>query len=301
MSEAAAFDPHRRALTGLAYRMLGSVSDAEDVVQDAFLRWYAAPRADVAEPRAYLMRVVTRLCLDVLKSARVRRETYVGPWLPEPVLDEAAVQPDSASELAEDISVALLLALERLTPTERAAFLLHDVFDRDFNEVAAILGRSAAACRQLAFRARGRVRASPRRYSADPAEGTRLAVAFMLAAQTGDVKALTALLAEDATLHSDGGGLRIAALNLIHGADRIARFAVGIARKAGAVGATPASVNGLPGFVLRDPRGEVRTVAFEVAEGVIHSVYLVANPQKLRHVVNREAAACGAPVLATDD
>jgi RNA polymerase sigma-70 factor, ECF subfamily len=222
MSAAAAFEPHRRALTGLAYRMLGSVSDAEDVVQDAFLRWHAAPRGEVAEPRAYLMRVVTRLCLDVMKSAQARRETYVGPWLPEPVLDAASVQPDTAGELAEDISVALLLALERLSPAERAAFLLHDVFDRDFSEVAAALGRSEAACRQLASRARAHVRASPRRFSADPAEGQRLAAAFMLAAQTGDVAALTGLLAADATLHSDGGGVRIAALNIIRGADRMA-------------------------------------------------------------------------------
>jgi RNA polymerase sigma-70 factor (ECF subfamily) len=285
MSEAAAFEPHRRALTGLAYRMLGSVSDAEDVVQDAFLRWHAASRADVAEPRAYLMRVVTRLCLDVLKSARARRETYVGPWLPEPVLDAAAVQPDTAGELAEDISVALLLALERLSPAERAAFLLHDVFDRDFTEIAATLGRSETACRQLASRARAHVRASPRRFAADPAEGQRLAAAFMLAAQTGDVRALTGLLAEDATLHSDGGGVRIAALNVIRGADRIARFTVGVVRKGEiTMDVEPALMNGLPGFVLTDSRGDVRTVAFEVADGMLSAIYLVANPNKLKHL-----------------
>ena len=287
MNTASAFEPHRRALTGLAYRMLGSMSDAEDVVQDAFLRWHAAPRGEVAEPRAYLMRVVTRLCLDVLKSARARREAYVGHWLPEPVLDAASVQPDTAGELAEDISVALLLALERLSPAERAAFLLHDVFDRDFSEVAAALGRSEAACRQLASRARAHVRASPRRFSADPAEGRRLAAAFMLAAQTGDVRALTGLLAADATLHSDGGGVRIAALNIIRGADRIARFTAGVVRKSErTMDVAPTLVNGLPGFVLRDRRGDVRTVAFEVGDGLIRAVYLVANPAKLKHVLS---------------
>jgi RNA polymerase sigma-70 factor (ECF subfamily) len=162
------------------------------------------------------------------------------------------------------------------------------VFDRDFSEVAAALGRSEAACRQLASRARAHVRASPRRFSADPAEGQRLAAAFMLAAQTGDVRALTGLLAADATLHSDGGGVRIAALNIIRGADRIARFTAGVVRKADmTMEVAPTLVNGLPGFVMRDARGEVRTVAFEVGEGLIRAVYLVANPNKLKHVVGR--------------
>ena len=154
----ASFEPHRRRLLGLAYRMLGSMAEAEDAVQEAYLRWHDADRASVAEPRAFLMTTTTRICLDVLKSARVRREEYVGPWLPDPVTDTAALAPDAQTELAEDLSVALLLALDRLSPLERAAFLLHDVFDYSFTQVADALGRNEAACRQLASRARTRVR-----------------------------------------------------------------------------------------------------------------------------------------------
>ena len=154
----ATFEPHRRRLLGLAYRMLGSMAEAEDAVQEAYLRWHDADRDHVAEPRAFLITTTTRICLDVLKSARVRREEYVGPWLPDPVTDTAALAPDTQTEMAEDLSVALLLALDRLSPLERAAFLLHDVFDYSFTQVAATLGRNEAACRQLASRARTRVR-----------------------------------------------------------------------------------------------------------------------------------------------
>jgi RNA polymerase sigma-70 factor (ECF subfamily) len=154
----ASFEPHRRRLLGLAYRMLGSMAEAEDAVQEAYLRWHDADRENVAEPRAFLITTTTRICLDVLKSARVRREEYVGPWLPDPVTDTAALAPDAQTEMAEDLSVALLLALDRLSPLERAAFLLHDVFDYSFTQVADTLGRNEAACRQLASRARTRVR-----------------------------------------------------------------------------------------------------------------------------------------------
>ena len=285
MTQATPFEPHRRPLTGLAYRMLGSLSDAEDVVQDAFLRWHTLPAADIGNPRAYLVRIVTRLCLDHLKSARVRRETYVGPWLPEPVLNAAALHPETPGELADDISVALLLALERLSPPERAAFLLHDVFDRDFAEIAATLNRSEPACRQLAARARVHIRAQ-KRFPADPAEGQRLAAAFLHAAQTGNIATLTSLLAPAATLHSDGGGQRTAALNIIIGADKIARFTAGVVRKTPpAMTVTPATLNGLPGFILTQPNGDLRTIAFETADGVISAIYLVANPDKLRRVV----------------
>src|SRR6478735_4308315 len=156
---ATSFDPYRRRLLGLAYRMLGSMADAEDAVQDAYLRWHAADRTNVSDPRAFLMTTTTRICLDLLTSARARREEYVGPWLPEPVVDTTALAPDSRAELAEDLSIALLLTLDRLSPLERAAFLLHDVFDFSFSEVANALERSEAACRQLAARARANVRA----------------------------------------------------------------------------------------------------------------------------------------------
>ena len=169
---AASFEPYRRRLLGLAYRMLGSMADAEDAVQETYLRWHGADRDNVSDPRAFLMTTTTRICLDMLTSARARREEYVGPWLPEPVVDTAALAPDSRTELAEDLSIALLLTLDRLSPLERAAFLLHDVFDFSFSEVATALERSEAACRQLAARARAHVRAArPRGATAPPRSG----------------------------------------------------------------------------------------------------------------------------------
>src|SRR6516162_5664868 len=251
--EVAAFETHRRALTGLAYRMLGSRAEAEDVVQDAYLRWHEADQDAIEEPRRYLGTIVTRLCLDRMKSARTRREVYVGQWLPEPVVDEA-LDTDAAGDLAHDLSVALMLLLERLSPLERASFLLHDVFGLDFVEVARALGRGEAACRQLAARARAHFETGRPRFSASREQGDRLAAAFRLAVTSGDTGALMRILAEDAVLYSDGGGKRAAALNPIHGADRIARFFAGVLRKNSAlatVAARPATVNGLPGFVMR--------------------------------------------------
>jgi RNA polymerase sigma-70 factor, ECF subfamily len=282
--DAAGFEAHRRHLTGLAYRMLGSLAEAEDVVQEAFLRWHAADRAAVANPRAFLAKTVTRLCLDQLKSARARRETYVGPWLPEPVLDEAALAADTNAEFAHDLSVALLLTLERLSPLERAAFLLHDVFDMGYAEVAETLSRSEAACRQLAARAREHVRATRPRYRVSPDEGDRLAAAFRAASQSGDAAALARLLAADAVLYTDGGGRRVAALNPIYGADKISRFVVALAAKYPPLPARPQRINGLPGFVVPDPEGGAQTVAFAIDGGKIAAIYLVRNPEKLRHV-----------------
>ncbi len=280
------FEAHRRHLMGLAYRMLGSLAEAEDAVQEAYLRWHAAERGVVENPRAFLSTIVTRLCLDQLKSARVRRESYVGPWLPEPVLDAAALDAESASDHAHDLSVALMLTLERLSPLERAAFLLHDVFDMEFAAVAATLGRSEAACRQLAARARAHVQAARPRFTPSPDEGARLAAAFRQAAQSGDTAAMARLLAEDAVLYSDGGGKRVAALNPICGGDKIVRFFAGIARKNGLRGlrAREASINGLPGFVMVDAEGALQTSAFAVADGRIAAIYLVANPDKLQRV-----------------
>src|SRR5215510_13484011 len=221
--DVAAFEPHRRRLTGLAYRMLGSLSEAEDIVQDAYLRWHAADRGQVDNPRAYLSRTVARLCLDHLKSARVRRETYVGPWLPEPIVDETALSPDSASELADDLSVALLMTLERLSPLERAAFLLHDVFDMEFADIAGVLDRSEGACRQLASRGRAHVSEERPRFRPSEDDVTRLTDAFHRAVLSGDAAQFADLLAQDAVLYSDGGGKRIAALNPIVGRDKILR------------------------------------------------------------------------------
>lgn len=283
---ARAFETHRRALVGLAYRMLGSRAEAEDVVQDAYLRWHDVDRAGIGEPRHYLGTVVARLCLDRMKSARARREVYVGSWLPEPVVDES-FDATAASDFAHDLSVALMLTLERLSPLERAAFLLHDVFELDFAEVGRALDKNEAACRQLAARARDHLKAERPRFPASREEGQRLATAFRRAAETGDAQALMDLLAADAVLYSDGGGKRQAALNPIIGADKILRFYAGITRKNSTLAQAqyrPAAINGMAGFVLRELDGAIDTIAFETRDGRIAAIYLVRNPDKLRHV-----------------
>jgi RNA polymerase sigma-70 factor (ECF subfamily) len=277
---AADFEPHRKLLTGLAYRMLGSVAEADDVVQDAFLRWREVDRAAVDEPRAYLTRIVSRLCLDRMKSASHRREQYVGVWLPEPVVAEAA------ASLADDLSVALLLALERLSPLERAAFLLHDVFDMDYVAIGDAIGREEAACRQLAARARAHVRDQRPRYEPNDAEARALADAFVTAAATGDTAALARMLADGAVLYSDGGGKRRAALNPIVGKDRILRFYEGIRCGFPPLHATErTTLNGLPGFVFHTSEG-TETMAFEITDGAITAIYGIRNPDKVGHLAS---------------
>jgi RNA polymerase sigma-70 factor (ECF subfamily) len=298
---AASFEPHRRRLLGLAYRMLGSMADAEDAVQEAYLRWHATDRDRVSDARAFLMTTTTRICLDVLTSARARREQYVGPWLPEPVLDTAALAPDSRTELAEDLSVALLLILDQMSPLERAAFVLHDVFDFSFTEVAAALERSEAACRQLATRARAHLRAARPRGATPPpvrsggidAKHAQLISAFAAATQSGDLHALMELLAGDARVVTDGGGKVRAASTVIEGADRVAQFLVDATRKRpGAWWRDDfklrlAIINGLPGVVVDAPEGPVQTAAFEIEDGLIRALYVVRNPDKLRHLATK--------------
>jgi len=285
-AEADRFEKERSYLTGLAYRMLGALSEAQDVVQDAYLRWHRVAQDEIENPRAYLAKVVTRLCVDRLKSARARRETYVGPWLPEPLLesDDLLVRPEES--LAETLSVAFLLALERLSPLERAAFLLHDVFDMGFGEVATILERTETNCRQLASRARSHVKEAKPRFSVDAARGAQLADAFLAAVVRGDLAGLTALLAEDAVLQSDGGGKVLASLQPIAGGDKIARFFVALVEKAGGLNlaARPARINGLPGFVIFSGDQLIQTLAFETDATKIRAIYVVRNPDKLAHV-----------------
>lgn len=284
--DTAAFEESRDSLTGLAYRMLGSRTEAEDVVQDAYLRWRAADRSTVKEPRRYLGAVVARLCLDRMKSVRTRREHYVGQWLPEPVVDEN-FDGEGAGDLAHDISVALMLLLERLSPLERASFLLHDVFGLEFAEVGRALGRGEAACRQLAARARVHIEAARPRFPASPEDGRRLAAAFQAATASGDTQTLARILAHDAVLYSDGGGKRAAALNPIRGADRILRFFAGVARKnpaLAAIAARPATINGFAGFVMREKDGSIDTMSIEHRDGRIVAIYLTVNPDKLQHV-----------------
>ena len=299
---AASFEPYRRRLLGLAYRMLGSMADAEDAVQETYLRWHGADRDRVLDPRAFLMTTTTRICLDMLTSARARHEEYVGPWLPEPVLDTAALAPDTRTELAEDLSIALLLTLDRLSPLERAAFLLHDVFDFSFTEVATTLERSEPACRKLATRARAHVCAlRPRGATAPPvrsdgidAKHAQLMSAFAAATQSGDLNALTQLLASDVRVVTDGGGKVRAALKVVEGADEAAKFLVGVATRK-----RPdawwrddfrprfAIINGLPGIIVEGSEGAVQTAAFEIEGGVIRALYVVRNPDKLRHLAVR--------------
>ena len=295
---AASFEPYRRRLLGLAYRMLGSMADAEDAVQETYLRWHGTDRDTVLDTRAFLMTTTTRICLDMLTSARARREEYVGPWLPEPVLDTAALAPDSHTELAEDLSIALLLTLDRLSPLERAAFLLHDVFDFSFSEVSKGLERSEAACRKLAARARAHVRAArPRGANAPPMRSgeidpkhAQIISAFVAATQSGDLDALTRLLASDVRVVTDGGGKVAAAMDVVDGADRAARFIVSVTRKRPSAWWREsfrlrfATINGLPGVIVDAPTGPVQTAAFEIEGDVIRALYVVRNPDKLRHL-----------------
>ncbi len=279
-----AFERNRRRLFGLAYKMLGSVAETEDVLQEAWLRWRSADRAAVRDEGAFLARTVTRLSLDVLRSARVKREAYLGTWLPEPIVDEATPAPDETVELASDLSVALVLALERLTPLERAAFLLHDVFDMPFAEVAETLGKSVEACRQLAARGRIHVAEERPRAKSTAEEGQALASAFLKASRAGDMAGLVAILAPDAVFRADGGGVRPAAMRPLFGAGRIANFFGRMIRLNLPVEPRSASfvtINGLPGFVTIEADGLPQTTAFEIADGRITAVYVVRNPDKL--------------------
>ena len=276
--------PHRGRLLGLAYRMLGSRSDAEDVVQDAYLRFTGAK--DVHNPEAFLVTVVTRLCLDRLKSAKAQREIYVGPWLPEPVFDAEGLSADAATELADDLSFALLLALDRLSPMERAAFLLHDVFDTPFSEIAAMLDRTEASCRQLASRARRAVRDNRPAPAQAPDNHARLLQAFSEAVASGNVAQLAALLREDAVALTDGGGRKTAARNPILGAEKIARFFIGLAAKNPGhdIRIEPAMINGAVGTLFYLDGELDHTMSMAISGDKIAAIYIVRNPDKLRHV-----------------
>ncbi len=283
-----AFTNHRGRLQGLAYRMLGSRADAEDILQDAYLRVREANEAEIRNVDAYLVTVVTRLCLDQLKSARARREHYVGPWLPEPVIDVDSLSPDTAVEIADDLSFALMLTLERLSAAERAAFLLHDVFDTPFEEVASALGKSEVACRQLASRARKAVRSGRPAHSAPPDAHRALLSGFVEAMTTGEPERLKVLLAADVIAYADGGGVKIAALNPIRGADNVARFFTGLARKFRAHGATagfaPTTLNGVPGFIVHINGALDQTLSIDTDGDRITAIYVVRNPEKLQGI-----------------
>lgn len=276
------FETHRPRLVRLAYRMLGSVAEAEDVVQDAWLRWQQVDPAKVESPSAFLSRIVTRLCLDVMKSARSRRETYVGSWLPEPMIEE----PDDVDQ--DDLTLTLMLALERLSPLERAAFLLHDVFGVPLDEVAVTVERDPAAVRQLAARARKHVQDSRPRYTVARDEGSRIAEAFFIASRSGDTNALRAILAQNVVIRSDGGGKVITFRNPIIGLERALRLYEGLTRKLrrrpSADLFRPMRIDGLPGYVSYERDNVFQTTAFAIEDGKITEIYITRNPDKLRHV-----------------
>ena len=298
---------HARRLRALAYRMLGSRAEAEDIVQEAWLRWAEVDEATVQHEGAFLSRLVTNLCLDKLRSAAAQREQYVGVWLPEPLLEDEALfgwapGPEKQAEFAQDVSIAFMLALERLSPLERAAFLLHDVFDLDYDEIARHLDRSEATCRQLISRARKNVKADYARREVAKEEADRLVTAFMDAVRSQDVTALAQLLAEDAVLMADGGGKVSAVPRPLHGGGLIARTFIGFAQlpTSRSWRLVRAVVNGLPGLLIVDDGAGgrlVQTIALAPASepGQVGAVYIQRNPDKLAAIAGRVTSGAADP------
>ncbi len=290
-----AFEQLRPLMFSIAYRMLGSVSEAEDIVQEAFLRYHqatAGPRRPES-PKAYLSAVTTRLCIDHLRSARVRRESYVGHWLPEPLvtgpatLGRPAADPADLAEQADSLSMAFLLLLERLTPVERAVFLLHDVFSYGYDETARIVGRSEASCRQLAHRARQHVDEHRPRFEASEQKRDELAARFFDAVSRGDMDGLVTMLAADVTVYGDSGGVSPTWPRAISGRANASRLLAGIAAQLGDVGGVlrPAHVNGQPGALVIAPSGELISVfQVDIADGQIQTIRSIINREKLRHL-----------------
>jgi RNA polymerase sigma-70 factor (ECF subfamily) len=289
----APFDRHRRLLFTVAYQMLGSVADAEDVVQDAWLRWSAADRGDVVDERAYLVQITTRLALDRLRSARARRENYVGPWLPEPLLTGGAAvgagppvpQPDEAAELGEQVSLALLVVLETLSPAERAVFVLREVFGMSVAEVAGALGRSEAAVRQMAHRAREHVQARQPRFDTDRRAQREVTERFLAAAVNGDVDSLLAAMSPGVVLVTDGGGRVKAARRPIVGAEKVARFLAAVGPQGAdlpGLRVEVAEVNGAPALVAWTDAGPYMALQLVLADGLVEQVLFMGNPDKLR-------------------
>jgi RNA polymerase sigma-70 factor, ECF subfamily len=275
-ADAVAFEEWRPLLFGIAYRMLGSAADAEDVVQDASIRWLRRNEPAVESVRAYLVTIVTRLCLDQLNSARSARVTYAGPWLPEPVF----VEEEAAAEQADSLSLAFLVLLEELTPLERAAYLLHDIFGYSFEEVARSLGRSPAACRQLGSRARARIEERRQRFDADLRQGRALTDRFLVACATGDLSGLLSMLSDDVIVWTDGGGKVRAAMRPVVGPYRSSRFLLNVAKKLHGVPRSTV-LNGQPATVFVDGDSVVATLVLDIMDGSIVGVRSVTNPDKL--------------------
>ena len=290
------FDEHRGLLVSVAYRVLGSVTDAEDAVQEAWLRWSSVDPSEIDDPRAFLVRVTTRLAIDRLRRAKARRESYVGPWLPEPILTGRDLAEDAA--MAESVSMAMLVVLETLSPLERAVFVLREAFGMSHSEIAEVLGRKEEAVRQLARRARDHVRERRIRFDADQTEQRRVTERFLQATSNGDLEALMEVLSPGVTLVADGGGRALAPRRPVRGADKVARFLVAVAKEEQtarflqSVGSEPsaevrvhlAQVNGGPGVVITAGGEPITALVLDVSEGLVQTVRLVANPEKLAGV-----------------
>ncbi|GAA4896675.1 RNA polymerase sigma-70 factor (ECF subfamily) [Stackebrandtia albiflava] len=287
------FQQHRRLLVSVAYRILGSVGDAEDAVQDGWIRWSGVDPETVREPRAYLVRLVANAALNRLRAVKARRESYPGPWLPEPVLTDPA---DAAAEAADSISMAMMIVLETLTPDERAVFVLREAFGFSYREIAAALHRTPESVRQLSHRARSHVHARRPRFAADRAAHRAAAERFHSAARGGDLAALLDVLAPDVVLRTDGGGRVRAALRGIHGADKVSRFILAVMSEpvwsgvnSEAITTSVMDVNAMPGLVMRHGDRPVAAVSLEVEDGRITEVNAVMNPEKLNGVLSAEA------------
>lgn len=281
MHASPSFNDMRPRLIRVAYRMLGSIADAEDVVQDAYIRWLALDHESVRQPAALLRTIVTRLCLNELNSARRRRETYIGPWLPEPFINADEV------DVMDDITFPLMVALERLSPLERAAFLLHDVFGLAFDDVAEALDRKPSTCRKLATRARTHIHKARPRFPVSKEQGMEFAAAFFAASRHGDMRKLRTLLADDVTAYSDGGGKVSASLVPLAGIHAVMERHAQLARD---FGRSPsrlvryALIDGIPGFVTIEEGGLVQTTALQIERGKIIAIFITRNPDKLRHL-----------------
>jgi len=280
------FNEHKPLLFSIAYRMLSTVADAEDLVQETFIRWHGANHEQIESPKAWLSTVITRLCINHLKSARVQREQYIGPWLPEPLVADQAVDPAENAKLADSLSLAFLVVLENLSPTERAVFILREVFSYEFSDVALIVEKSEANCRQILTRARKHIEERSPRFDTLPEQAEQLLQQFEQSILTGNMQGLLDLLAKDVVLVSDGGGKARAVLRPIHGADHVSRLLIGAAQKFGSKTQVlrHTTVNGLPGTVSFDGGRVIRVVALGIRDGRIQSVFIVTNPDKLRRL-----------------
>jgi RNA polymerase sigma-70 factor (ECF subfamily) len=283
------FDQYRPRLFGIAYRMLGTRDDAEDILQEAYIRWHSADRETIESPEAWLVSVVTRLAIDRLRKAYVQRETYIGPWLPEPLVTDPAMSPEVRAEFKSDVSTAFMVMLERLSPPERAVFLLHDVFEMAYAEIARIVAKSEEAVRQIVSRARTRVRSDKQRFKADEKSRASLIKKFIDASHAGDEKTLMSIFAEDVALTSDGGGVVNAARRTIYGSKRLTRLytlTIGKLRDNYHLATQMTTINGEPGIIEFLDGKPFAATTFSIAEGKIMSIYRVMNPEKLKTMEN---------------